>query len=58
MLRALPCVLVVLPAAWVVGRRQRIAIKVLSSWLIAVAVLAATLQFLPMTPGYLPDHMD
>jgi glucan phosphoethanolaminetransferase (alkaline phosphatase superfamily) len=58
LLKALPCVLVFLPAAWIVGRRAPIVVKVVSSWLIAVAVLAATLQFLPVTPGYLPDHME
>jgi hypothetical protein len=58
LLKALPCVLVFLPAARIIGRRAPIAIKVVSSWLIAVAALAATLQFLRVTPGYLPDHMD
>jgi len=23
-----------------------------------VAMLAAALQFLPVTPGYMPDHLD
>ncbi|MET0231312.1 MAG: hypothetical protein ABW186_10310 [Rhodanobacteraceae bacterium] len=32
--------------------------RILSSWLIAVALLAATLQSLPVTPGYLPDHLE
>jgi len=31
---------------------------VMSSWVIAVAVLALTLQLLPVTPGYLPDHLE
>jgi hypothetical protein len=57
-LRVLPAVLILLPASWVAGRYTSIAIKVVSSWIIAVAVLAATLQFLPVTPGYLPDHME
>lgn len=55
---ALPCTLTVLPAAWAVRRGGSIALKVVSSWLVAVAILAATLQFLPVTPGYLPDHME
>jgi hypothetical protein len=42
----------------IVGWRAPIVVKVVSSWLIAVAVLAATLQFLPVTPGYMPDHLD
>jgi hypothetical protein len=58
LVKALPCVLVLLPAASIVGWRAPIVVKVVSSWLIAVAVLAATLQFLPVTPGYMPDHLD
>jgi len=58
LLRALPCVLILLPASWLVVRRTPIPVKVVSSWVIAVAVLAATLQLLPVTPGYLPDHLE
>jgi hypothetical protein len=58
LLEALPCVLIVLPATWVVSRRVAIPVKVISSWVIAVAILAATLQLLPVTPGYLPDHLE
>jgi len=58
LLKALPCVLILLPAAWVVSRYASIPVKVVSSWVIAVAVLAATLQLLPVTPGYLPDHLE
>jgi hypothetical protein len=58
LLKALPCVLIFLPASWIVGRYASIPVKVVSSWVIAVAVLAATLQLLPVTPGYLPDHME
>jgi hypothetical protein len=58
LLEALPCVLILLPAAWVVRRFASIPVKVVSSWVIAVAVLAATLQLLPVTPGYLPDHLE
>lgn len=58
LLLALPCVLALLPASWAIHRGWGIAVKIVSSWLIAVAILAATLQFLPVTPGYLPDHMD
>lgn len=55
--RALPFALLTLPARWLVAHRGGIAVKVVSSWLIAVAVLAATLPIVP-TPGYLPDHME
>ena len=58
LLKAMPCVLIFVPASWVIGRGASIAVKVVSSWLIAVAILAATLQFLPVTPGYMPDHLD
>jgi hypothetical protein len=58
LLKALPCVLIFLPASWFVNRHTSIPVKVLSSWVIAIAVLAATLQLLPVTPGYLPDHME
>jgi len=46
--------------ARIVGRCRNasIPVKVVSSWVIAVAVLAATLQLLPVTPGYLPDHLE
>lgn len=56
--RALGCVLLLFPAAMIVGWRAPAIVKVVSSWLITVAILAATLQFLPVTPGYLPDHLD
>lgn len=56
--KALVCVLFLFPAGFVVGWRAPIVVKVVSSWLIAVAILAATLQLLPVTPGYLPDHLD
>jgi hypothetical protein len=58
LLVALPCMVTLLPASWAVRRGGAIAVRVVCSWLLAVAILAATLQFLPVTPGYLPDHMD
>lgn len=58
LLKALPWVSIFLPAQWVVDRHASIPVKVVSSWVIAIAVLAATLQLLPVTPGYLPDHME
>jgi hypothetical protein len=33
-------------------------IAVLMSWMLAVALLVLLLQLLPVTPGYLPDHME
>jgi hypothetical protein len=58
LLKALPCVLIVLPATWVVRKHAPIPVQVVSSWVIAIAILAATLQLLPVTPGYLPDHLE
>lgn len=53
-----PWTLCMFPAGWMLRRNQSIALKIVSSWLIAIACLAATLQFLPVTPGYRPDHLD
>lgn len=58
LLWSLPGVTVLLPAAWIIRRQMPLAVKVASSWLIAIAVLAATLQLLPVIPGYLPDHLE
>lgn len=35
-----------------------VAWRVLLSWLLAVALLIATLACLPVTPGYAPDHLE
>ena len=58
LLASLPLALLCLPGAWLVSRRGSIAVKVAASWLIAVALLAISLQMAPVTPGYRPDHMD
>lgn len=58
LLHALPCLLLSWPAAWLIDRGAAVAVKVVCSWLLAVAVLAATLAWLPVTPGYLPDHLE
>lgn len=49
---------VLLPAGWAAQRSALLPLKVASSWLVAIAALAAILQFLPVTPGYLPDHVE
>jgi hypothetical protein len=56
-MKVLPLALLVLPARWLVAHRGGIAIKVAASWLIAVAILCATLPIVP-TPGYVADHME
>lgn len=57
LLKALPLALLCLPGAWFVSTKRGIAIKVATSWLIAIAILSAALPLVP-TPGYKPDHMD
>jgi hypothetical protein len=58
LLIAVPFILLALPAWFLVSRHGAIAIKVASSWLIAIAMLSAALPFLPVTPGYQPDHLE
>ena len=55
--RAALALLVIVPARWLAATRARIAVKVVASWLVAVAILAATLPIGP-TPGYVQDHME
>lgn len=54
---ALPLVVVFVLGRQMVTRGWSIALKVVASWLIAVATLAAMLPLTP-TPGYVPDHME
>ncbi|MDI1365559.1 MAG: hypothetical protein PSX79_11960, partial [bacterium] len=55
---ALPVVLLCLPGAWLVSRHWGLGVKVLASWLAAVAILGASLPLLTPTPGYVADHME
>jgi hypothetical protein len=57
LLVALPWALLCLPAGWIVSRERGIVLKVLVSWLAAVALLAAALPTIS-TPASEPDHMD
>lgn len=57
LLTALPWVLVTIPAAWLIAQGRGIAVKIVSSWLIAIALLSAALPLTP-TPGYEPDHLE
>lgn len=57
LLKALPVALMALPGQILVARRGGIAVKVVASWLVAVAVLAGMLATVP-TPGYVQDHMQ
>ena len=54
---ALPWVLVTIPAAWLIAHGRGIGVKIVSSWLIAIALLSAALPLTP-TPGYAPDHLE
>lgn len=54
---ALLCTLILLPAAWLVRRRWSIAVKVLASWLLAVAVLAGGTT-IATGPTAGSDHLD
>jgi hypothetical protein len=57
LLIALPLVLLCLPARWLVQSGRGIALKVVASWLMAIAGMEVVLTLIP-TPGYKPDHMD
>ena len=54
---ALPAVLLFVIGVPLVERGWGIAVKVVASWLAAVAILATMLSLVP-TPGYMPDHME
>ena len=54
---ALPLVLLFAPGRAIVLRGWSIGLKVLASWLAAVAILATMVSLTP-TPGYKPDHME
>lgn len=53
---ALSALLVVVPAALCVARGWTIAPRILTSWLLAVALLAGSIPYLIDHPGYVPDH--
>ena len=57
LLRILPAILIVIPASIAVACGQAIMPRVLASWLIAVALLAAVIPHVVVHPGYVPDHM-
>ena len=46
-----------LPAIWVGANRFDIVLKVVASWMIAIASLSLFVSLIA-TPGYEPDHMD
>ncbi len=54
---ALPCVLLLVVGRPIVIRGWGIGVKVVASWLTAVAILATMVSLTP-TPGYKQDHME
>ena len=54
---ALPCVLLLFVGRPIVERGWWIGVKVVASWLTAVAILATMVSLTP-TPGYMQDHME
>jgi hypothetical protein len=49
--------LIAIPAKWLVRRRLNLGLKVVASWVIAIASLALFVSLMP-SPGYKPDHME
>lgn len=54
---AMPIALFALPGQWIAARSFGIVLKVVASWVIAIASLAIFVSLTP-TPGYKPDHME
>lgn len=57
LLVALLSAMLFLPARWFVLRGHQIVIRVVASWLIAIASLSMIVSVMP-TPGYKLDHME
>jgi hypothetical protein len=51
-------VLLIFPAGLLIGNRAPVLMKILAGWLAAVALLTISLAYLPVSPGYMPDHLD
>ncbi len=56
--KSLPWILLFLPGRWLIGRKLGIGLKVVASWLVAVAVLGAALPATTPTPGYVGYHLE
>ena len=57
LLLALPLSLIFVLGRWVVARGLALGVKVVASWMIAIATLSIFVSMTP-TPGYEPDHMQ
>ena len=49
--------LIAFPAKWFIRQNFDIVVKVVASWMIAIASLSMFVSLMP-TPGYKPDHME
>jgi len=45
-------------AGLLIGIRVPVLAKIISGWLAAVALLSISLEYLAVSPGYVPDHLD
>lgn len=50
--------LLCIPGAWFVSTGKAVVLKVVASWLLAIALLTAALPVLVETPGYVADHAE
>ncbi|MEO7365528.1 MAG: hypothetical protein ABIW03_04335 [Sphingomicrobium sp.] len=57
LLPALLISLILIPGHWVGERISEMPVKVVASWMIAIACLSMFVSLVP-TPGYEPDHMQ
>ncbi len=54
---AIPFGLIFVAKRWLPSSGYTIVIKVIASWVMAIAALSMIVSMLP-TPGYMPDHME
>ena len=58
LLPVIAALLLCLPAQFCVARGWAIAPRVVTSWLLAVALLVGAIPHLIVHPGYVPDHRE
>ena len=54
----LPVWLVIIPAIVCVARGWALPVRIVTSWLLAVALLVGSIPYLVVHPGYEPDHKE
>lgn len=54
--QVLPALLAAVPAAWSIARGWALVPRVVTSWLLAVALLMGAIPYLVDHPGYVADH--